>query len=133
MGRRPKTALASGVSDLAHVADAAVAEARDVLSALSPDRVAATFWYGAVDVDPAHLVVWVLLQGPKGNLPEWFFLSGDPDQDEAEARGLLDTLSGFAAVVERAFRRAGWPQAADVLVGFDSEQRVVEAAFGYFR
>jgi hypothetical protein len=45
------------------VADRAVEQARNRLA----DRAATVFHYGAVDIDPKHLVVWVSAVGQSGS------------------------------------------------------------------
>jgi hypothetical protein len=57
------------------LAERTVAQSRDLLLAerLGDVRVDACFYYGAVEINPRHLVVWILLAGaPDSELPEWF-------------------------------------------------------------
>src|SRR3954471_4760950 len=52
------------------------------------------FWYGAVDIDPRHAVVWLLLSAPREYpLPAWFCptdgpWSADPQQATLDAEFL---------------------------------------------
>lgn len=115
------------------VANRAVKEARRTLRRTLPD-LDHVFWYGAVDIDPRHLVVWVLLQGPADELPEWFFPTGDEVRDTAAAKGRSDELSAVAATVRGVFADAGWPDPHTVDVGFDSAERVAESGgWVYFK
>lgn len=122
------------VMDRAKVANKAVKQARRRLRKAMPDLVGMVSWYGAVDIDPKHLVVWVLLRGPADDLPEWFFPSGHRRRDMAEAKGLLDEVYAAVTLIRRAFDEAGWPPGAPIDVGFDSEERVEEAGgYVYFK
>ncbi len=91
------------------------------------------FSYGAVDLDPRHLVVWVLLSGrPDEDLPEWYFppefmvpldlalpsVSLDP--------ALADACQSWAAEIRSAFESAGWPRPSEIRIGFDSTHRVAD-------
>lgn len=119
--------------DLKAVARAAGRLANKRARKANPALVEYVFCYGAVDIDPSHLVVWVLLKGPQGNLPRWFFPSGHRATDEASACGLLHELYHLAGVVRQAFEDAGWPR-SEVQVGFDSDERVGgEGGWHYFK
>lgn len=95
-------------------------------------RVDHVFYYGAIQIDPSHLVVWVLLSGaPPEELPRWWAT------DDC-GKGLLpypleDWLSGLTGVVREEFARVRWPRAGKVDVAFDSTQRVQESGWDYFR
>lgn len=108
--------------DLQVVAEAAGRLADERARQANPALVNGLFWYGAVDLDPAHLVVWVMLNGPQEDLPCWFFPSGRRDIDEASACGLLDDMYDLDSLVRRTFAEAGWPL-SDVRVGFESDER----------
>ncbi len=89
--------------------------------------------YGAVDLDPEHLVVWVLLAGEPDALPEWLFPTAAQLRDPG-GHGLPADLPALVAVVRGALARHGWPAADAVRVGFDSAERVARAGgFAYFR
>lgn len=97
------------------------------------------FHYGAVDIHPRHLVVWLLLSGrPDAELPEWFFPAG-PGVGSSEpaapdpplAADLLAACRVWAGEVREAFRAAGWPAAEAISVGFESSHRVAEGG-GWF-
>ena len=111
-----------------------MAEARRELVRAWPDLVKTVIWYGAVDLNVKHLVVWVILKGPPEELPKWFFPSGDPRLDEPQAKGKLDQLNAMAATVRGAFAKQGWPNAAGIHVGFESDERVAESGgWEYFK
>jgi hypothetical protein len=120
-------------------ANAAVRRARRKLrrESFGSIRVAACFHYGAVDIDPRHLVVWVLLRGEiDEKLPEWFFLDNyqdDPKQSRRLGPDLVEWLERLRACIRREFQQRGWPRAEDIHVGFDSEDRVADGGgFHYF-
>jgi hypothetical protein len=96
-------------------------------------RVAALLHYGAVEIDPRHLVVWLLLDGrPADDLPEW--LAIDPaDMSGAESVDPAWLLALRAEVCD-AFRAVDWPGPDAIRVLVDSADRV-EAGGGwsYFR
>ena len=96
------------------------------------------FSYGAVDNDPKHLVVWVLLVGPPATeLPAWFApadgeWSADPQQGEMDP-ALLLWIRQLREEVRANFDGRGWPSASSIAVWFDSLDRVKERGFDYFR
>jgi hypothetical protein len=114
--------------------DRAVERARRQLGRHSPERFASAFWYGAVDIDPAHLVVWVLLSGPPDELPVWYFpgpAHADGGRYDAALSAEIDNMRG---IVLACFAREGWPDAERVRVGFDSQARVdAEGGWHYFK
>lgn len=114
-------------------AEAAVSAAREELLQRWPDVVHTVIWYGAVDIDPAHLVVWVLLRGAESDVPAWFFASGDRAADTAAAGDRLDAMYAMAGVVRKSLQRVAWPNAEHADVGFDAEERVAREGFSYFR
>lgn len=122
-------------SDRQRAADAAVQRAK---AALARERlrnvfVATTIWYGAVELDPTHLVVWILLAGADdGELPTW------ASPESAALGGMDPELTQWMAhlrdLVRNEFRIASWPEADHVTVLFDSEHRVAEGGgFWYFK
>lgn len=108
------------------LADKAVRRARRRLRKAHPNLVEHVFSYGAVDIDPKHLVVWVILKGAPEAIPAWFFPSGDPGVDEPRAQGLLPQITSCAAVVREELARVNWPDAGRADVGFDSDERVAQ-------
>lgn len=90
-------------------------------------------WYGAVDIDRKHLVVWVLLAGSPSRLPAWYFPSKDRT-DSQYAPELLAEIERMRETVVGCFDREGWPDAEGVDVGFDSDARVADGgAWHYFK
>ncbi|MFF3328710.1 hypothetical protein ACFYWX_03965 [Streptomyces sp. NPDC002888] len=107
-------------------ASAAAAHARRELTLRHPDRFAGLLWYGAVDLDPGHLVVWVLLNGPAEHIPTWHLSSSEEEAGE--------DFQDLRRLVVQAFEEVGWPNASAVTVGFESAERVAaEGGFHYFR
>jgi hypothetical protein len=101
-------------------------------------RVEACLHYGAVDIDPKYLVVWLLLAGaPDDELPEWLNPGAPVDHPERNQRldsSLLDWLEDLRRAVRDEFERASWPNAGEIDVLFDSENRVREGGgFWYFK
>lgn len=97
--------------------------------------VAAVFWYGAVDIDPRHLVVWVLLSGkPADQLPKWLMMTPRLPRHLRPQHVDYDWLLGLHAEIVTAFAAVGWPDPENIAVNVDSAHRV-EAAGGwsYFR
>ncbi|APR82849.1 Hypothetical protein A7982_08198 [Minicystis rosea] len=95
------------------------------------------FWYGAVDIAPEHLVIWVLLQNELGaRVPPWFvFDDTDRYQKMADAMDslLLEKLRRMRQAVHEALKESGWTSDMPH-VGFEWEQRVKEGGgFFYFK
>lgn len=97
-------------------------------------RVHSCFYYGAVDINPKHLVVWVILAGapdedlPKWSTPEAAVLSGDLDPS------LVSWMGHLRQIVRDQFTVAQWPGSQNVQVLFDSEHRVREnGGWEYFK
>ncbi len=82
------------------------------------------FWYGAIDINAKHLVVWTLLESPDAlQLPPYF----DPtmprkDEVSVAAANWLRTL---ADVVRQELRTAGWR--TPFAVAIESTQRVARS------
>lgn len=101
-------------------------------------RVEACIHYGAVDIDPKYLVVWLLLAGaPDGELPEWLNPGAPIDHPERNQQldpSLLAWLEDLRRAVREEFEAASWPSACEIDVLFDSERRVREGGgFWYFK
>jgi hypothetical protein len=126
--------------DDAEKAEEAVRRARERLvgTRLGSITVDSVFHYGAVDIDPRHLVVWVLLSGADDDaLPEWLFIdSSGIEQSQAKRLDpqLVSRLVEVQSVVRQELDTAEWPSATHVRVGFDRSHRV-ETAGGlhYFK
>jgi hypothetical protein len=116
--------------DARGTADEAVGRAKQRLvgNRVGTIVVDSVFHYGAVDIDPRHLVVWVLLSGADDEqLPKWFFGRGvDAEQSQADRLGpeLESALMEMQAVVRHELEAVGWPSADRARVGFDSSHRV---------
>lgn len=102
-----------------------------------PFRIDSVSWYGAVEIDPRNLVVWVLLSGaPDEQLPKWYFpvagqLAGLQDHLDVSLRAWLDENR---EAVHEAFVDVAWPAPDTVRVGFDSTHRVEsEGGYAYFK
>ena len=118
------------------LASEAVAKASRLLLAESHGRVRvdACFHYGAVDISPQHLVVWVLLAGaPDNELPEW----STPESASHSATldpSLVTWMKHLRQIVRDEFAAVRWPEAGGVRVLFDSEHRVREGGgWKYFK
>ncbi|MFI7431669.1 hypothetical protein ACIBPB_32300 [Micromonospora sp. NPDC049836] len=113
--------------------DRAVKRARRELARGSTGLFSSVFWYGAVDIDRKHLVVWVLLAGSPSGLPAWYFPSKARADREYDA-DLLAEIERMRETVVACFSREGWPDAERIDVGFDSETRVTDGGgWHYFK
>ncbi|WP_030153560.1 hypothetical protein [Oerskovia turbata] len=97
-------------------------------------KVVALLHYGAVDIDPRHLVVWMLLDGrPDDQIPAWLRVSPllieSLRPTDIDYSWLLDLRSE----VQEAFRKARWVDPDNVTVMVDSAHRVERSGFNYFR
>jgi hypothetical protein len=114
------------------VADQAAERAHQQLTAQHPKLVATVFHYGAVDIDPKHLVVWVLLDGPPDHIPVWYFPHRDHPLEYAA--DLLAEIDAMRATVVDCFVAQEWPDAEQIHVGFDSFDRVAaNGGWHYFK
>jgi hypothetical protein len=95
-------------------------------------RVDGLFHYGAVDLDPQLLVIWILLSGKSDDqLPEWMpVVAGEPNPVCPIDYAWLVELR--AQIVQR-FQAAGWPRPQDIAVYADGAHRVDAAGGHYFR
>ncbi|GII54470.1 hypothetical protein Pth03_28590 [Planotetraspora thailandica] len=110
--------------------DRAMARARTELAASYGHMVDSVFSYGAVTIDPVHLVVWVLLKGDPESIPEWFFPAHEPHADEAGS--IMAAIHEMRNVVVGCFAEEAWPNAKNLDVGFDSATRVAEGGGWYY-
>jgi hypothetical protein len=97
-------------------------------------RVVRVFHYGAVDIAPELLVVWIMLGGrPADEIPAWFAVR--PGLEPADRPPHIDYewLLELRAVVADALVSRGWEIAnPDVMV--DSDERVTAIGFhDYFQ
>jgi hypothetical protein len=96
------------------------------------------FWYGAVDIDPHHCVVWIILSGPESQrLPAMLIPTRDKNslyraRDQLSVRD-REWLEELIAVVEGEFRACGWEWQKPT-IGIESAERVKRGGgFSYFR
>lgn len=95
-------------------------------------------WYGAVEIDPKHCVVWIIVTGPDSQrIPAML----NPIRDDKSLRRAKEHLSvedckwleDLAVVVEDEFRACGWEWQTP-RVGIESAERVKSGGgFDYFR
>jgi hypothetical protein len=97
--------------------------------------VASVFHYGAVDIDPRHLVVWILLAGrPDEQIPAWQHVSPQLLRHLRPTHIDYDWLLSLREVIGAAFRVARWPDPDGPTVMVDSEHRVEsQGGWNYFR
>ena len=83
--------------------------------------VGSVFWYGAVDISPAHCVVWLILRGDAARVPEYAQVDRLPlVTDEI----LRDWMAGLHAEGSAIFRANGWCRWWPApKIGFESESR----------
>jgi len=113
------------------IAETAVTRAGQLLQGRAVDgvdaQVAAVFWYGAVDINPKHCVVWVILRGPgSADIPPWYMVGESvrvvPGASSMKEETVL-CLEAMTAEVHRAFREQSWKW-VEPSVGFESDERV---------
>jgi len=91
-------------------------------------RLGSVFWYGAVDISPAHCVVWLLLRGDAAQVPPYTDVERLHLVGDERLRAWLAGLHAEARVIFRANGwRRWWPAPR---FGFESESR---ASWDYFR
>jgi hypothetical protein len=94
--------------------------------------ISSVFHYGAVDIGTQHLVVWVLVSGPRSEeLPGWW--SPGSATDRPLPAGWEGWLTSVRDVVREELAADSWPDAQTASVLFDSEERVGRIGFDYFR
>lgn len=127
--------MADKDTNLKHAADTAVQRAR---AAMAQERLGEVFvktaiWYGAVDINPKYLVVWILLAGADDDeLPKW--ASPESATDSGMDPHVTQWMNRLRRIVRAEFETASWPDAASITVMFDSEHRVAEGGgFWYFK
>jgi hypothetical protein len=90
------------------------------------------FHYGAVDINPKYLVVWILLDGPRSDeVPEWLSVSPVLLESLRPEYPDYDWLLSVRAEVVSAFEEHDWPNASAISVNVESEPRVA-ASGGWF-
>lgn len=115
------------------LADAIMARVRELLTGREHDgmSVRGFFHYGAVDIDPSHLVVWLLMEGrPDDQIPEWLLVAPDLEPSSLPVPGDHAWLLELRDEVVEEFRRGGWPRPEGPRVLVDSSHRV-KAGGGY--
>jgi len=90
--------------------------------------VGSVFWYGAVDISPAHCVVWLILRGDAAQVPPYTQVERlHLVTDET----LRDWLTGLHTEASAIFPANGWRRWwPPPRIGFESESR---ASWDYFR
>ena len=106
-----------GKESLTETAARVVGEARAVLVGSERGGVCvdALFHYGAVDVDPQHLVVWILLsRKPDDQLPEWMKvepgLAEESDAGQIDYQWLSELRSAARVTENRRDLVVTWPR-----------------------
>jgi hypothetical protein len=96
-------------------------------------RVEGLVHYGAVDLHPQHLVVWILLSGkPDEQLPEWMQVV--PEQVNPGRPIDYQWLLQLRDHIVHRFLGADWPQAQEIRVFAYSSNRVdAGGGFLYFK
>lgn len=125
---------ARGKESLPQIARRVVGEAREFLVGSHHEgvRVDAVFHYGAVDIDPRHLVVWILLSGKDDDqLPEWLAVQFGPAQQPDSCPIDYQWLVELRTEIVRRFAEADWPTPEQIAVYADSSHRV-KAHGGWF-
>lgn len=88
--------------------------------------------YGAVDLDPRYLVVWVLLGVDPDELPR-YHVPGD-GRDAPAQPWLRGRIAAMRILVVACFKAEGWPDADSLTVGFESQTRVLAGGgWTYFK
>lgn len=94
--------------------------------------ITSVFHYGAVDIGTHHLVVWVLVSGPRSEeLPGWW-APGTPTERPLP-QGWEGWLASSCDLVRQELAADAWPDAAAATVLVDSDDRVRRTGFDYFR
>jgi hypothetical protein len=126
--------VTNGVPEGGNLYDGPVNQARQELGMRYAERISSVFAYGAVELDPKYLVVWVLLAGDPDAIPVWYF-PGSEDAEPAQCSAeLLAEIDTMRALVVETFSRADWPDAEHIQVGFESDARVkAQGGLLYFR
>lgn len=94
--------------------------------------ITSVFHYGAVDLGTQHLVVWVLVSGPRSEeLPGWW-APGTPTERPLP-QGWEGWLASSCDLVRTELAADAWPDAATATVLVDSDERVRRTGFDYFR
>jgi hypothetical protein len=131
---------ATSAHEMGDLASAIVERVKERLADASYGRVRVEtcIHYGAIDISPKYLVVWVLLAGAQDDeLPEWFKPGAPvdhPGRNQNLDPALLVWLDHLQQAVRDEFAAARWPGPEKVDVLFDSEHRVREGGgFWYFK
>ena len=95
------------------------------------------WWYGAVEIDPKHRVVWIMLSGPDSErILERLMIRDEKSQRRARERLSAEDcqwLEELVDVVEGEFRACGWEWETPK-IGVESTERVKRGGgFDYFR
>ena len=124
----------STASPNSSTASRAVDNALSRLKLDHPERVTTVLHYGAVDIDPKYLVIWVLLAGNPDDIPPWYFPHRDDPDAVRYATTLLAEIDTIRATIVDCFAASQWPDADRIAVGFDSSDRVAaKGGWTYFK
>ena len=118
--------------------DAAHARLRGRRASFGDLEVDTVFYYGAVDINAEHCVVWILVKGSDSlRIPAWLTL--DADGRVRADKSLDDDLATWLAELHREvredFAHAGWSSRPTPSIGFESVERVSRGGgqFFYFK